>query len=79
MTDWRPVGWILLALGLLNSTWGAYELGAGSENAFLLLSGMGCLTIWLVLFGELRTGNATETAEPPEPATRGRDESEESA
>jgi|AntRauTorcE11897_2_1112592.scaffolds.fasta_scaffold54831_2 hypothetical protein len=53
MTDWRPVGWVLLTLGLVNSVWGAYELGAGGENSFLLLSGLGCLTIWLSLREEL--------------------------
>lgn len=75
MTDWRPVGWVLLALGLLNSTWGAYELGAGSENSFLLLTGISCLTIWLVLRDELRTDGTPETPEAGEPAARDRDKS----
>lgn len=47
------MGWVLLALGLLNSVWGAYELGAGGEDAFLLLSGVSCLMVWLVLRDEL--------------------------
>lgn len=60
MTNWRPVAWVLLALGLLNSVWGAYELGAGGENTFLLLSGVGCLTIWLALQDELRESDAND-------------------
>lgn len=54
------MGWVLLALGLLNSVWGAYELGAGGENVFLLLSGVSCLTVWLVLRDELDGGVATD-------------------
>lgn len=60
VTDWRPLGWALLALGLVNSIWGAYELGAGGDNTFLLVSGMSCLTIWLVLRDELDADAAAE-------------------
>lgn len=60
MTDWRPAGWALLVLGLVNSIWGAYELGAGGDDTFLLLSGVSCLTIWLVVHDELEADAETD-------------------
>lgn len=74
MTDWRPMGRVLLAFGFTNSLWGAYALGNGSD-VFLLLSGTSCLFVWLLLHEELTADRPAEASDPAAPTAGERDES----
>lgn len=64
MTDWRPLGWALAALGIPSTVAGTYLTGTSGEISVLLIAGLSATTISIVLREELQA-----SSEGPDDAT----------
>ncbi|WP_248515890.1 hypothetical protein [Salinarchaeum laminariae] len=65
MTDWRPLGWALLMLGIASIVAGAYLTGTTGDVSVLLITGMGATTAWLALHEELQDASTTGAESEP--------------
>jgi len=54
MTNWEPLAWLLLVLGIASIVSGAYLTGTTGDVSVLLITGLGATTAWLALHEALQ-------------------------